>query len=73
MAAKPPAVVPPRNKAPVWEPRRIVNIDFVEHVTKTKSGVHIVARRGGREYRINVPEDVAYELALRLRQSAKQR
>jgi hypothetical protein len=39
----------------------------VEYVALTNKGVVIVARRGGREYLINVPRDEALELAARLR------
>jgi hypothetical protein len=39
----------------------------VEYVARTKGGVVIVARRGGREYLINVPRDEALQLAARLR------
>jgi hypothetical protein len=39
----------------------------VESVAETKDGVAVVARRGGREYLINVPRDEVLWLAAKLR------
>jgi hypothetical protein len=43
-----------------------VNVDQVAHIQKTARGVVIVARRGGLDYLINVPEDEVKELLAKL-------
>ena len=47
---------------------RRVNIDHIDGVLRGKDGEAIViATRGGRQYRISLPESVALELAAKLR------
>jgi hypothetical protein len=46
---------------------RRVNIDRIEGVIRDKDGAPVViATRGGRQYRISLPEIVARELAEKL-------
>ena len=48
-------------------PVRRVNIDRIEGVIRDKDGAPVViATRGGRQYRISLPEIVARELAEKL-------
>jgi hypothetical protein len=46
-----------------------VNLDKIEGVIRDKDGAPVViATRGGRQYRISLPESVALELAEKLRE-----
>lgn len=68
MATQPPKA-PPRKiqgALELWRPHRVVNVDQVAHIQKTARGVVIVARRGGLDYLINVPEDEVKELLAKL-------
>jgi hypothetical protein len=48
---------------------RRVNLDKIEGVIREKDGTPVViATRGGRQYRISLPESVALDLAARLRE-----
>jgi hypothetical protein len=58
---------PPPPPEPAWLPHRTVNIDRVEYVAPTRTGVVIVARRTGREYSINLPRSEIAALAAKLR------
>jgi hypothetical protein len=50
-------------------PVRHVNLDKIEGVIRDKDGAPVViATRGGRQYRISLPESVALELAAKLRE-----
>ena len=73
MASKPPPVIPPRGEPKAWNPRRTVNLDRVESVAEGDGGLVVVARRGGREYRINVPRDEVLRLAAGLMQPGAKR
>jgi hypothetical protein len=61
-------VIPPwgEGNAKPWRPHQTVNLDRVESVAETKDGVAVIARRGGREYLINVPRDEVLRLAAKL-------
>jgi hypothetical protein len=49
-------------------PVRRVNLDKIEGVIREKDGTPVViATRGGRQYRISLPESVAVKLAVKLR------
>jgi hypothetical protein len=54
---------------PASRPRH-VNIDRIEGILRQKDGAAVViATRGRRQYRINLPEGVVLKLAAKLRES----